>query len=106
VIVSGPDRNAAEIFSRALARAAHLPPESPGWGVAPPGALPGDDDIVVFGPAEAPIAMVRGKYRFRLLIKAPRKANVQAFLRQLRARAPKTTNGLKISIDVDPQSFL
>jgi primosomal protein N' (replication factor Y) len=106
IIVSGSDRNAVEVLSRALARAACLPPESPGWSVAPPGALPGEDDIVVFGPAEAPIAMVRGKYRFRLLIKAPRMAHMQAFLRQMRARGPKPTKDLKIFIDIDPQSFL
>ncbi|MCW2285848.1 primosomal protein N' (replication factor Y) [Rhodoblastus acidophilus] len=106
VIVSGSDRNAAELFARALARAAALPPENRAWRVAPPGALPGEDDIAVFGPVEAPIAMVRGRYRFRLLIKAPRKANIQAFLRAMRANAPKPTKDLKISIDVDPQNFL
>jgi primosomal protein N' (replication factor Y) len=106
VIVSGSDRNATEVLARGLARAACLPPEGPGWSVAPPGALPGEDDIVVFGPAEAPIAMVRGKHRFRLLIKAPRKANIQAFLRAMRARGPKPAKDLKISVDVDPQSFL
>ena len=63
-------------FGRALARAACLPPERPGWSVAAPGALPGEEDIVVFGPAEAPIAMVRGKHRFRLLIKAPRQRRI------------------------------
>ena len=106
VIVSGSDRNATEVYARALARAACLPPDGPGWSVAAPGALPGEDDIVVFGPAEAPIAMVRGKHRFRLLIKAPRKANIQAFLRAMRARGPKPMKDLKISVDVDPQSFL
>jgi primosomal protein N' (replication factor Y) len=74
--------------------------------VAPAGAFAGAEEIAVLGPAEAPIAMVRGKYRFRLLIKAPRKANLQAFLRQMRAVAPKPTKDLRISIDVDPQSFL
>jgi primosomal protein N' (replication factor Y) len=106
VVVSASDRNAAEKFARDLACAARLPPERPGWSVAPAGALPGADDIAIYGPAEAPIAMVRGKYRFRLLIKAPRKANIQAFLRQMRARGPKPAKDLKISIDVDPQSFL
>ncbi|MBB4197058.1 primosomal protein N' [Rhodoblastus sphagnicola] len=106
VVVSGSDRNATEVFARALARAACLPAENAGWSVAPPGELPGEADIAVYGPAEAPIAMVRGKYRFRLLIKAPRKANIQAFLRAMRGRGPKPTKDLKISIDVDPQSFL
>jgi len=105
-IVSGSDRAATEHFARALARAAVIPPQNHAWRVAAPGAFPGEDDIAVFGPAEAPIAMVRGKYRFRLLIKAPRKANIQAFLRAMRANAPKPTKDLKINIDVDPQNFL
>lgn len=106
VIVAGPDRNATEHFARALARAACQPSKNGMWKVAASGALPSEEEIVVFGPAEAPIAMVRGKYRFRLLIKAPRRADVQAFLRQMRATGPKPTNGVKISVDVDPQSFL
>jgi len=106
VVVSGSDRAAAEVFARALARAATLPPEGDGWRVAPPGAFPGPDDVAVYGPVEAPIAMVRGKYRFRLLIKAPRKANIQAFLRAMRARGPKPAKDLKVSLDVDPQTFL
>ncbi|WP_294540375.1 primosomal protein N' [uncultured Rhodoblastus sp.] len=106
VIVAGPDRAAAEIHARALARAACLAPEKPGWSVCPPGQLSGEDDIVVLGPAEAPIAMLRGKHRFRLLIKAPRRADLQGCLRQMLATAPKPRGGLTVSVDVDPQSFL
>ncbi len=106
VIVAGPDRAATEAHARALARAACLPPEKPGWSVCAPGQLPGEDDIVVLGPAEAPIAMLRGKHRFRLLIKAPRRADLQGFLRQMLAKAAKARGGLTVAIDVDPQNFL
>ena len=68
--------------------------------------MPGEDDIVVLGPAEAPIAMVRGQHRFRLLVKAPRRADLQGFLRQMLAKAPRPRGGVRVSIDVDPQNFL
>ena len=37
--------------------------------------------IEVLGPAEAPIAVVRGRHRWRLLVKAPRELDIQAYLR-------------------------
>ncbi len=89
VIVAGPDRAATEAHARAMARAACLPPEKPGWSVCASGQIPGEGDIVVLGPAEAPISMLRGKHRFRLLIKAPRRADLQGFLRQMLAKAAK-----------------
>ena len=56
--------------------------------------------------AEAPIALIRGRFRFRLLIKAPRGADLQGFLRDLLTAAPKETGGVRVQVDVDPQSFL
>ena len=37
---------------------------------------------MVLGPAEAPIALLRGRFRFRILVRAPRRANVQGSLRE------------------------
>ena len=62
--------------------------------------------IEVFGPAEAPVAMIRGRFRFRLLVKARRTADLQGFLRRLLKAAPKPTGSLKVAVDVEPQSFL
>ena len=59
----------------------------------------------VLGPAEAPIAVVRGRHRYRLLIKAPREFNLSAYLRDWMAVAPKTRGGIKMDVDVDPMSF-
>ena len=102
LVVSGTDRPATETHARALARAAHLV-----TGGDPLAAAPGDAPrIEVFGPAEAPIAMIRGRYRFRLLVKAPRAADLQACLRRIMAEAPKATGSLKVAVDVEPQSFL
>jgi primosomal protein N' (replication factor Y) len=106
IIVSAEDRGAAEAHARALARAAHAMPEGRGWRVAPLGGHPRDDEITLLGPAEAPIAVLRKRHRFRLAAKAPRSADLQGFLRALLAAAPPPRGGVKVAVDVDPQSFL
>jgi primosomal protein N' (replication factor Y) (superfamily II helicase) len=59
----------------------------------------------VFGPAPAPIARIRGRHRVRLLVKADKGVALQAALAQWVAqfRIPAT---LRLTIDIDPQSFL
>jgi primosomal protein N' (replication factor Y) (superfamily II helicase) len=89
IVISGPDKNEAQGHARALARAA-----------------PQNDDVRVLGPAEAPLALVRGRYRWRLLIKAPRAFDLSTYLREWLAAAPKKHGSIKLDIDVDPQSFL
>ena len=106
IIVSAEDKGAAEAHARALARTAHAMPEGKGWKVAPLGGHPQADEIVLLGPAEAPIAVLRKRHRFRLAAKAPRSADLQGFLRALLAAAPPPRGGVKVAIDVDPQSFL
>ena len=106
IIVSGNDRPSAENHARALIRAAHAMPKSDKWKLCAPGAFPQDDDVALLGPAEAPIAVVRGRHRFRLLVKAPRSADLQGFLRALLAHAPPDRAGVRTQVDVDPQSFL
>ncbi|SFT36586.1 replication restart DNA helicase PriA [Sedimentitalea nanhaiensis] len=59
----------------------------------------------VFGPAPAPIARVRGRHRVRLLVKAAKGAALQEAL--ARWIAPFRLKGdLRLSVDIDPQSFL
>lgn len=106
LIVSGKDAAAAEAHARALLRAAHNLPPSPRYRVAALGGLPEANEIMTLGPAEAPIALVRGRYRYRLLVKAPLSANVQSFLRDMLAAAPKTRGGVRVQVDVDPQNFM
>jgi primosomal protein N' (replication factor Y) len=89
LIISGGDKHATEAFARAVARAA-----------------PPDGDVAVLGPAEAPLAVVRGRYRFRLLAKAARGFDLSAYVRAWIAAAPKPKGNLKREIDIDPQSFL
>ncbi len=106
LVISGNDRASAEHHARALVRAAHAMPPDPKWKMAPLGSFAADDEIMLLGPAEAPIAVVRGRHRFRLLVKAPRSADLQGFLRTLLATAPPDRGGVRTQIDVDPQSFL
>jgi len=106
IIVSGEDRGAAEAHARVLARTAHSLPPGRGWRVAPIGGAPEADEITLLGPAEAPIAMLRGRHRFRLALKAARSVDLQAFLRALIAAAAPPRGGVRVAIDVDPQSFL
>ena len=70
------------------------------------GAAPQSADITVLGPAEAPLALIRGRHRFRLLVHGSERANVQAFLRQMIANADRPRGSVRVSVDVDPQSFL
>ncbi len=95
VIVSGTDRQAAEAHARALARAAVAQSATVGPGT-----------LLVLGPAEAPIAMVRGRYRYRLLIKTARGIDLQGLLREMLKAAPPPRGNVAVHIDVDPQSFL
>ncbi len=106
LIVTGNDRASAEIHARAMARAAYAMAPSARWKTAPLGGPPSQDEIMVLGPAEAPIAVVRGRHRFRLLVKAPRSADMQGFLRAMIAASPPERGGVRVIVDVDPQSFL
>ncbi len=89
LIVSADTRIDAETHARALRIAA-----------------PDDGDVEVLGPAEAPLAVLRGRHRFRLLFQAPRRAPMQDYLRQLIANAPPARGSVHVQIDIDPQSFL
>ena len=106
VIVSGEDRGGAESHARALARTAHAMPQGKGWRLAPIGGTIEDGEITLLGPAEAPIALLRGRHRFRLAVKAPRGVDLQGFLRALLAAAQPPRGGVRVTVDVDPQSFM
>jgi len=69
-------------------------------------AAPKVTGISVLGPAEAPLALVRGRHRFRLLVHGRRNSDMQAFLRTMLANGPKQRGSVQIQLDIDPQSFL
>ncbi|MHA3915251.1 primosomal protein N' [Halovulum sp. GXIMD14793] len=89
VIVSGSDEAAVVSLARELARAS--------GPLAAKGAQ-------VFGPAPAPIARIRGRHRYRLLVKYPRGVLLQAELAAWRAAIKPPVN-TRVVIDIDPQSF-
>jgi primosomal protein N' (replication factor Y) len=89
LIISARDKELAELFARDVAR--HAPPAQ---------------RIAVLGPAEAPLAVVRGRHRWRLLVKAPRELDMQAYLRAWLERLPKPPSDLRVIVDVDPYNFL
>jgi primosomal protein N' (replication factor Y) (superfamily II helicase) len=89
LIISAGDRPTAEGFARRLAAIAPI-----------------DERIQVLGPAEAPLALIKGRYRFRILVKSLRNVDLSDYLREWLAAGPKTKGNLKLEVDVDPQSFL
>ncbi|MEL6290135.1 MAG: hypothetical protein AAFQ35_15355, partial [Pseudomonadota bacterium] len=44
--------------------------------------------------------------RFRVLVKAPREIDLQAYLRAWLDAAPPARGDLRLSVDIDPYSFL
>lgn len=89
IIVSGPD--VAKVFDLARHLARNNQP------LTQIGAQ-------VFGPAAAPVAKIRGRHRVRLLIKAAKGAPLQAAIKQW-THDIKLQSNIRITIDIDPQSF-
>jgi len=89
IVISSRDKETAALLARDIAHR------------APPTEM-----IEVLGPAEAPISVIRGRHRWRLLIKAPREIDIQAYLREWNAGLPKLPNDVRVSVDIDPYSFL
>jgi primosomal protein N' (replication factor Y) len=89
LVVSGADKHETASYARQLARAA-----------------PQQEEVRVLGPVEAPLALVRGRHRQRLLVKSPRGFDLSAYLRTWLTTGPKAKGSLKLEIDIDPQSFL
>lgn len=88
IILSGKNEKTVEGVGRKLAQTA-----------------PRSDDFIVMGPAIPPFAMLRGKHRRRLLIQSSRKINLQKTLSDWIARID-VPSSVRLSIDIDPQSFL
>ncbi|MHA1517491.1 MAG: primosomal protein N' [Alphaproteobacteria bacterium] len=89
ILTTAGNRAAAEGYAREVALA------------APPAAK-----IQVLGPAEAPLSVIRGRYRFRLLVKASREADLQAYLELWLSQVPKARGDIRLTVDIDPYSFL
>ena len=88
LILSSENAQAVEATARALAE-----------------AIPNAERLEVYGPADAPLALVRGRRRKRLLVRADRDVDLQGFLRAWLARV-KVPGSVRLTVDVDPYSFL
>jgi primosomal protein N' (replication factor Y) len=89
IVISSPDAAAAFDLGTRLARSD-----------GPLRAL----GAVVYGPAPAPIARVRGRHRVRLLVKAPKGIGLQGALAAW-VGSVKLPRDVRLSVDIDPQSF-
>lgn len=63
------------------------------------------DGLAVYGPAPAPLAMLRGRHRFRLLLHASRSFDLQGAIRDWIGRIDWPAKA-RLSIDIDPYSFV
>ena len=88
LIVSSHDPAAADGVARALAKTA-----------------PKGEGIQVLGPAPAPLALLRGRHRRRLLLKAGRSVRVQPVIADWLSRV-KVPGTVRVQVDIDPYSFL
>jgi primosomal protein N' (replication factor Y) len=87
-ILSGPDAAQLEAFARTMAEAA-----------------PNAQGVIVYGPAEAPLGLVRGRRRKRFLVQAGRDVDLSAYMAAWRARV-RPPGAIRVTLDIDPYSFL
>ena len=63
------------------------------------------DGVSVLGPAPAPIFMLRGKFRYRLLLKTLKIINIQDILKKWLGLVSIPGN-VRVEVDIDPYSFM
>ncbi|GMN12692.1 primosomal protein N' [Altererythrobacter sp. MTPC7] len=88
IIISSEDEKEAREAAQAIG---HARPDLP--------------DVAILGPAPAPMALLRGRYRYRLLVNARRSANVQKAIRGW-LDPLDLPRGVRVSVDIDPYSFV
>ncbi|HMI19547.1 MAG TPA: primosomal protein N' [Sphingomonas sp.] len=88
IIVSSENADEAASTAKAIGRAA-----------------PRVDGMQVYGPAPAPLSMLRGRHRQRLLVHANRALDVQDVIREWLGPL-EWPRGVRVAVDVDPYSFL
>jgi primosomal protein N' (replication factor Y) len=88
VIATGVDPGQLDAFVRAMAQAA-----------------PNSEGVEVYGPADAPLGLIRGRRRKRFLVRADRGVDLSAYMATWRARV-RPPASVRVAIDIDPYSFL
>ena len=88
IIISSKDMNLLERFTSSLKKSA-----------------PNFENVIILGPAPAPITFLRGKFRYRFLIKSSREINIQKVIRNW-LKNIKIPSNVKLTVDIEPYSFL
>jgi primosomal protein N' (replication factor Y) len=88
IVVSSEDQSAAHDIAKLVGRTA-----------------PRVEGMEVYGPAPAPLAMLRGRHRYRLLIHARRGLDVQDVIRAWLGGLDWPSK-VRVIVDVDPYSFV
>ncbi len=88
IVVSSEEQACANEVARLVARSA-----------------PQVDGMAVYGPAPAPLAMLRGRHRYRLLVHARRALDVQDVIRDWLGALDWPAKA-RVTVDVDPYNFL
>lgn len=88
IILSGPNREHVLQAAEILARAAPLV-----------------DGVQILGPAEPPLAVLRGRHRRRFLIRCGRRFPLQDLIRSW-IGLPKLPGSVRVTVDIDPMSFV
>jgi len=86
--ISGPDEDKLDKFAREVGQLA-----------------PHTDDVDIMGPAEPPIAVVRGRWRRRFLVRTELCVDISAYMTAWRARL-KIPSTVRVAVDIEPYSFL
>ncbi|MBN8817055.1 MAG: primosomal protein N' [Sphingomonas sp.] len=88
IVVSSEDQSAAHEIAQLVGRTA-----------------PKVDGMEVYGPAPAPLAMLRGRHRYRLLVHARRALDVQDVIRDWLSKLDWPAK-VRVVVDIDPYSFV
>ena len=88
LILSGSSKAKIEMYGRNIVQYSKIP-----------------ENLKILGPVEAPIFLLRGQYRFRILIKGNNRKILNKYTRFLLKHIPPPSS-IKLIIDVDPYSFM
>jgi len=93
IIIAGRDEGQVKDIAQALGK------------ISPQGVNESGHRIQTLGPAPAPMARLRGRYRYRLLVRADKSLNIQKAVASWVSQI-KVPSTVRVYIDIDPQSFM
>jgi primosomal protein N' (replication factor Y) len=113
VIIEGTKEDAVIRTTKLLAANFTVTPSQPPHTPSQPSPLKGEglsvtrhlSPVTLLGPAPAPLYRLRGKYRYRLLVKAARSINLPDFVKGW-VESVKAPSSVRVKVDIDPVGFL